>query len=69
MAEEIYKPEDRQEWERKYAFYQRTGRNLKTGGMADMRYLVIDLGSSSGKIYLARYSEGRKMEMEEIDHF
>ena len=34
-----------------------------------MRYLVIDLGSSSGKIYLARYSEGRKMEMEEIDHF
>ena len=22
VAEEIYKPEDRQEWERKYAFYQ-----------------------------------------------
>lgn len=34
-----------------------------------MRYLVIDLGSSNGKIYLARYSDDKKMEMEEIDRF
>lgn len=34
-----------------------------------MNYLVVDIGSSNGKIYLARLSETKEFQMEEIDRF